>query len=407
MSPPIEAPLAGDRYRFRALSSAGAEESGIVIAASREDARSQVIARGLLPTEIRLGSFLGARSRGPSLADAALGLRLLATLVASGLMLERALGIFASVAPPSWDRAQLGALREAVRGGESLALGLRTAGFTLPDYATGIIAAGESSGSLDGSLRDASRLLDQSASQRAAVRGALAYPTLLLVAGLASVTLLVGVVLPRFAELLEDVGQQLPLSARLLLAFAHLASRWWWLAATVVTLLVAGATSWYHRTPEARRRIHAWLLGVPIIGPLRLALAGGRLGASLAAMLGAGLPMASALTHASFASGDAEVDARVRAARTAVVRGVRLSAALRDDRAIRDGAVRLVQAGEVSGELTEMIRTAGAIENEWALARLRWLTSLLEPGLILLFGGAIAFVAAALLQAVYSIRPTP
>ena len=104
MSPPIEAPLAGDRYRFRALSSAGAEESGIVIAASREDARSQVIARGLLPTEIRLGSFLGARSRGPSLADAALGLRLLATLVASGLMLERALGIFASVAPPSWDR---------------------------------------------------------------------------------------------------------------------------------------------------------------------------------------------------------------------------------------------------------------------------------------------------------------
>lgn len=404
MSRPTEV-TARDRYRFRALRSDGVEESGEVIAATREEARGQVVARGLLPVEIRIRSSLGAGRRGPSLADAALGFRLLATLVASGLPLERALGILPTVAPESWDRAQLRALQEAVRTGEPLARGLQTAGFSLPAYAHGIIGAGESSGALEAALREAGRLLEQAAQQRAAIRGALAYPALLLVAGAASVALLVGIVLPRFADLLADVGQTLPASARLLLGLSSIVSHWWWLGTAVVLCLIVYGTRWYYATPDARQRLHEVLLRLPLIGPLRLALAGGRLGSSLGAMLGAGLPLAHALTHAATAAGDAAIDARVRSARAAVVRGVRLSVALRDEGALRPNAIQLVHAGEASGELAEMLRTAGTIENEWATARLKALTALLEPGLILAFGGAIAFVAAALLQAVYSIRP--
>ena len=124
-------------------------------------------------------------------------------------------------------------------------------------------------------------------------------------------------------------------------------------------------------------------------------------------MLGTGVPIASALAHGALAAGDDAISARVLAARDGVIRGERLSHAFAAGSVVRPGVLQLIRAGEATGELGEMLKTSARIEAEWSMARIRTLTRLIEPSLILCFGGAIAFVAAALLQAVYSIRPTP
>jgi type II secretory pathway component PulF len=94
------------------------------------------------------------------------------------------------------------------------------------------------------------------------------------------------------------------------------------------------------------------------------------------------------------------------AAREAVVAGAPLSRALADHDAVTPTVVRLARAGEESGTLGPMLARAAAMEAERAERLVRNAVRLLEPALILLFGGIVAFVAAALLQAVYSVRPT-
>lgn len=394
-------------FAYHAVRPDGSEESGELAAPSREAAREQLARSGLFPSELRARAAVATRNERIEPSQIALGLRLLASMLGAGLPLERALSILPSVAPRGWSPGRLEALREAVREGATLAAGLRSAGCGLPGHVTGIIEAGEASGALAESLRDVAQLTERTAMQRAAIRQAVAYPVILAIAGLTATALLAGVVLPRFAELLADAGQQLPAAARALLFAGDLASRWWGplLAATGI------ATVWAVRRLQGdggfRRRLHERLLALPVIGPLRQATAGTRLTGALASMLARGVPLASALSHGAAAAGDEAIAARVLAAREGVIRGERLSRAFADESVVRPGVLQLIRAGEASGEVADMLRTSAQVEGEWGMARIRALTALIEPALILGFGALIAFVAAAVLQAVYSIRPMP
>jgi type II secretory pathway component PulF len=100
-----------------------------------------------------------------------------------------------------------------------------------------------------------------------------------------------------------------------------------------------------------------------------------------------------------------ELAARLVEVRSAVVRGERLSDALRVHDATTTTVVRLVRAGEESGRMASLLSHGSRIEREFAMQRTRSIVRLLEPSLILLFGGMVALVAAAMLQAMYSIRP--
>lgn len=408
MSRPSEARAAALLpFRYRAIRADGSEQLGEISASSRGAARDQLAATGIFPVEVRSFVSLSGRTAPVPTGDLALGLRLLGSLLGSGLPLERALGIFPHIAPRGWETSRIGALRAAVREGSPLARALRDAGFGMPPHVSGMLEAGEAGGTLVEALGEVARLVEQSAEHRAAVQGALAYPAILAVAGTSAVALLVGIVLPRFADLLSDVGQQLPPSARLLMLISGLVARWWPLLIAIPAALTAWGMHALARDAAVRLRMHELLLASPLIGPLRQAAAGSRLASALASMLGTGVPIASALAHGALAAGDDAIAARVLAAREAVIRGERLSHAFAAEAVVRPGVLQLIRAGEATGELGEMLRTSARIEAEWSMARIRMLTRLIEPSLILGFGGVIAFVAAALLQAVYSIRPTP
>jgi type II secretory pathway component PulF len=160
-------------------------------------------------------------------------------------------------------------------------------------------------------------------------------------------------------------------------------------------------------TPKGAEHWSELLLNVPVAGGLRASAATARSCAALAALLKSGVPIAPALQHAAVAAGDAAIEARILAARAATVQGGRLSTALADQSAVTETAVRLVRAGEETGELATMLGHAARFERERTGALMRAAVRLLEPAMVVLFGGLIAFVAGALLQAVYSIRPAP
>jgi general secretion pathway protein F len=253
-------------------------------------------------------------------------------------------------------------------------------------------------------VRHAAELCDDAAATRAAISGALAYPITLAVFGTATVVLLVEVVLPRFASILGDLGQTLPSSTRFVLDVAATLRMG---AVPAFVLAAVSATLWYAwvATIEGRRRWEGFLLVLPVSGQPRRAAAVARLCSALSALLQSGVPLVAALKSAAYATGNAALEPRVLAARTDVEHGGRLSDAL----AARDAATpvvhRLVRAGEESGRLATMLSHAARLERDRAAREVRNAVRLLEPLLIVGFGGVVALVAAALFQALYSVRP--
>ena len=394
---------AAESYRYRAARSDGTLELGELRAGSREGAVAVLSARGLFPMEVSARPAVHARRARLSPSELALGLRVLASLLEAGLPMSRALAAFEDLAPPRW-RPAMGPLREQVREGQSLAAAMSRSALEIPPLVVGIIHAGEAGSGVAKAVRSAAELTEQSAAVRATIRAALTYPAILAVAGAASIALLVGVVLPRFALILVDLGQALPPTTRFVIAAAA-AVRSGALPGLVVFVALASLWRGWTRSDAGRAQWHSYLLSLPGVGTVRRAAATSRACAATAALLQSGVTISGALRHAAVASGDSAIAARLLAARERVVTGQRISRALAETDALTPTAVRLVGAGEETGRLADMLEHAARIERERAQDITRSAVGLLEPALILVFGAIVALVAAALLQAVYSVRP--
>jgi general secretion pathway protein F len=391
-------------YAYRAARGDGTVERGTIDALSREAASVALAGRGLWVLDVAPAVVEGTPRRVLPAGDLALGLRLLASLLDAGLPVARALAAFAEIAPDGW-RTAVPSIRQSVREGQSLGAALTTAPCALPPVVLGMVQAGEAGSGLAEAVRRAAELTERAAATRAAVRAALVYPAILTGAGGASLVLLVGVVLPRFAGILADLGQVVPPTTRAVLAAAAVARAG---ALPAVAALVIGLAIWraWVSTGAGRERWDQWLLSLPLVGTVRRAAAVARVGGAMAALLESGVPIAPALMAGAQAAGDAAIRVRVLAARQAVVAGSALSRAFAETDAATPTIVRLARAGEESGQLAAMLARGASMEAERAERIMKDAVRLLEPALILVFGGIVAFVAAALLQAVYSVRPT-
>jgi general secretion pathway protein F len=359
--------------------------------------------RGLVPIGIEARANLGRSERRVPRHALAASLRGLCGLIESGVPVSRALPLIARHAP----RALAETFTEAerlLREGHLLSAALANGPAPLPRGVCALIAAGERQGRLGESIAQAAAQLEREADLMSRTRQALVYPAVLLATGAASLLVIVGVVIPRFAMVLHDLGQSLPTSTRLLLAAGHLLGRWWWLA-LLGCIAAAAGLGHLRSTREGRRRLDAWLLALPVVGPVRLELRTARICRALGTGIAAGLTLPAALAAGAEAGNDLHLGDRLARATQRVREGMRLGEALRSEAAISPVALDLVAVGEASGDLARMAARAADLAEDRGERALRATVSLVEPALVLAFGGAIGFVALALLQAVYAIRP--
>jgi general secretion pathway protein F len=392
-------------FRYMAADARGRLHRGVIHAMHQQDARARLVAEQLTPIEIRVQSGARRRLHRVPDADLAFGLRVLADLLAGGLPLLRSLDHMEALVPASWHRI-LPRVTESVRAGETLSASLVTSGARIPAAVTGLIRAGERGSGLAASIGQAADHMESTAATRSAMIAALAYPAFLTAACVAASALLVLVVLPRFSVLLTDLGRPLPASTRLLLDVSVLMARLapFLSAAAVVGL---GAMWYWMRTSNGRLRWHEMLLRVPVVGGVRHAWASAHLCATAGALLGGGVTLLAALDSGGRASGDAAVEHRTARAADDIRQGRRPSDALEQHHAVTRACVMLIRTAEETGKLGECMTRAAHLERLRAGVVTQRFIRLLEPSLVLLFGGAVAFIAASLLQAVYSARPLP
>jgi general secretion pathway protein F len=391
-------------YRYRAATTEGQVVEGVVQAASPQTVLETLHRQHLYPVLVEAVGGGQARSRrGRMGLRAALTLwpRTMATLLGAGLPLDRALGFTGEHLENDVLREALHGLRREVQGGASLADAMSAQPALFSPMFPALVSAGEAGGQLDVAFERLADHLEEQAELAAQVRNALIYPVLMAAVAAVGVVVLLGFVVPRFTAMLADVGGTLPTSTRLLVGLSEWLTRWWWIW---LPLLAAGA--WALRSalgrPEARRRWHRARLGWRWIGDLELKYATAQFTRTLGLLLQSGVPILPALRIARTAIPNVAMRERVERAAAAVGEGAGLAPSLAET--LPSLAVQMLAVGEESGRLDDLcLRVAETYDAEVRRA-MRALVALIEPAMILVFGGLVGFVALAMLQAIYSIN---
>jgi type IV pilus assembly protein PilC len=209
-------------------------------------------------------------------------------------------------------------------------------------------------------------------------------------------------VLPKFQKFFKDLHATLPLPTRMLLSFASFIEDWWPLLLGLVVVAFLGYI-FYSRTDSGRYSRDRMLLRAPAVGPVVSCAVVERFCRILGTMLGAGVPIPDAMTAASEATNNRVFEEKLGEARAEMLRGNGIAGPVADTGLFPGSAVQMLRVGEQSGSLDQQLRlTADYYEGELDF-KLKRLTSLFEPAVIVIMGAIVGFVAIALISAMYGI----
>jgi general secretion pathway protein F len=232
-----------NRYRYRAARSDGAILTGLVPSATQAEAVGVLVGQGLHPLALERVDEVEVQGRPAGRNDLAVFFRALASLATVGVPIDRALSSTAAAVTGRL-RDALPSIQRSLREGLALSAALDRESGLVPARLVSMVRAGERASRLTEALEQAAGHIEQEVALVGRIRQALLYPLVLLVTGLASVTVIAFVVLPRFAGLLADLGQDLPWTTRALLSAASFVET----TGPFLPLMAAGVVA-LHRWP--------------------------------------------------------------------------------------------------------------------------------------------------------------
>lgn len=399
-------------YRYTAVTPAGDMLEGQMEAASADEVIARVQDAGNIPlTAVEadaasgagLGSLLRKQDMSPKQVTAFTDQ--LATLMGAGQPLDRALQILLDLPESEKAKKLIGRIRDQVREGSSLSDALEAQHGSFTRLYINMVRAGEIGGTLERTLRRLAEYMDRSQKLRSSVISALIYPAILVIAVLGAIFMLLVFVVPQFVPMFEDMGAELPLMTRIVLAFGNLLTGWWWLLIGGVMLVVV----WFQRQmaqPDSRRGWDERFLRLGMIGTLVLRLDTARLARTLGTLLQSGVPLLQALSIARNVLSNSVLAEAVDEATELVKTGDGLAYALGQQKRFPKLALQMVAVGEESGELdTMLLKVADTFDSE-SRATIDRLLAALTPVLTLVMAVTVGLIMMALLLPIMTIMST-
>ena len=398
-------------FAYTALDTAGQESAGTVEAESRASAVEQVVGKGLRPVAVeeRQTSGSGTRTAGPtggrvSQASVEAFTRELANLLAAGVPLSRAMSLVSREASQPAAKKRWRAIHDEVVGGTSLAGALAKWPRTFPPVYVAMVRAGETGGFLEVVL---TQIADFRARERDLVgraKAALVYPMVL--AALATVVLvfLLTYFIPRFSSLFAEFGGALPWLTRAIVTASDLVLHHGLIILVAVALVILAIRRGFS-TEGGRRLFERGMLRLPAVGRVVARFALVRFCYMLGTLLGAGVPLVTALQVAREAIGNQTLADTVDRAVEEVQQGASLARSLSNSpRLFPPSVVEMVAVAEESARLDqELIRLAQTYEKELD-RHLRALVALAEPAMLFVMAAVVGTVVIGMLLPVFTLQ---
>jgi general secretion pathway protein F len=397
------------QFAYKAVDASGRQSDGTVAADSARAARTLLRTRGLQPLDITdtiaAGANAGSRWRPLRLAESDLALltRQWATLLASGLTMEQALSALIEQAETTSARVIMSGVRSEILAGYTLRAALDCHPATFPMTYRATVAAGEKSGELATVMMQLADFLERRHALRQKTLQALLYPAIVTVVALLVIVGLMTYVVPQVVVVFQQGKQALPPLTRGLIALSAFL-RQWGLALLLTAALALVLARLALRRDEVRRRWDAWLLGLPVLGRHLRTLETTRFAGTLAILVGSGVPLLSALDAGRQVLSRLPLVDAVATAADRVREGQTLATALAGTRQFPALLVHMIANGEATGRLDQLLERAAHLQQADAENRTLFITTLLEPVLLLTMGGIVLLIVLAVMQPIIELN---
>jgi type IV pilus assembly protein PilC len=382
-------------FHWEGTDKTGKKVKGEMLAPGEAFVRQSLRRLGINVVKVRKQSLF-ARSQKITEKDIALFTRQLATMLKAGVPLLQAFDISArSHANASLQRL-LGDIKSDVETGSSMSVAFRK----YPKYFDGLycnlVNAGEQAGILDTVLDRIASYKEKMLAIKGKIKSALFYPAIVLTVAFIITAGIMIFVIPAFKDLYGKSGQDLPALTMLVMTISDAFVNYWYMIFGAIGLAVAGIMRAWQRSPALRARMDAWILKMPVFGPLIEKATVSRWARTFSSMFSAGVPMVEALDSVAGAAGNHVFMEATMKIKTQVATGSSLAVCLQTAGVFPNMLIQMVSIGEESGSLDSMLsKVADYYEREVDEA-VAGISSLMEPFIMVILGTLIGGIVIAM-----------
>jgi type IV pilus assembly protein PilC len=379
---------------------------GVYASENEVSLRRELEAKGLYVLALRprggLRNLTLGRRKGPGGQEFIAFNQELATLLRAGMPLVQSLDILRQrVANPTF-KGVLDDVHGRVRAGSALSDAFAEHGDLFPAVYSASLMAGERSGDLDGVIRRYVAYAKVVSAVRRRTLSALIYPAILVTLMLGLVGIVVLRVVPAFSGFYATFDEELPASTQVIVGVSNVLVENFLLLAVVTVIAVAAVVAWFRR-PAQRARLDRALLGLALVGPIARKFATAQLARTLATLLGGGIPLVQAIDIAGRSMTNRYLARELSVVGERVREGESFAGALLASGMFPDVATTMVEGGESTGALREMLNSLADFYDEEIETEVGRFITLIEPALLVVMGVVVAVIVLALYMPLFEL----
>ena len=394
-------------YVFKAIDVAGGSAKGEVEAPSKQAVADQLKARGLIVVDIatkhsskELNITLFEKLKA---ADLTVATRQLATMVASGMTLLRALYVLEEQTDARILRDALVGVRKDVEAGLLFSAALARHPKVFNALYVAMVESGETGGRLDEALLRVADQLEKDDALRRQVKSAMMYPSVIFSFAAIVLIAMVAFLVPVFQRTFEDFGSDLPAITKVTVTMSDVVTgKWYVLIGGVVAVVVAfrrwKASSWGRPQWDAIRLKTPFKIG-PVVQKIALA----RWSRTLSSLIASGVPILQAIEITGRTAGNSVVEKAMAEVTASVKAGGTIAAPLKEAPVFPAMVSQMVGVGEETGALDTMLSKIADFYEDEVAAAIKGLTSLLEPIMIIFVGGMVGFIVISMYMPLFKV----
>ncbi|MBA4150289.1 MAG: type II secretion system F family protein [Verrucomicrobia bacterium] len=405
-------------FKYEAIEGSGSPVTGVIEASDRRAALQLLGQRGLFPSILEIASAPANGSASPAQAleparrsemrfgtgikrkEITAFTREMAALLGAGIPIPQALdGLGEEEENPAL-REMLLNIAESVRKGTAISAAMDEHPKVFNKLYVSMVRVGEEAGVLQKVMSDLAELLEHEDEVRSEVSAAIAYPAFVFGFGIFTVVILLTVVLPKLFGMLQDMLDVLPLPTLILLNTSAFLHRYWLVLLVAVVGIVFGLR-WFFNRPDGAELWDKWKLRLPLVGPVFSTAALSRFARTLGTLVKSGVSLLPALKIVENTIGNLVLAKMIAHVAEETRGGDSLAAPLRKLGIFPKNVIQMINVGEESGKLDEMLLKVADIEERHMRAKTKTLVSLLAPALILIVGALVGFMVIALLLPIF------
>lgn len=396
------------RYLYIAKNRNGEAKNGVLNAKDEHELATVLRAEGYILIKAELNAKKTRKSisipgfKKVSLVDRTMFTRNLRVMVASGISLPRALGVLAEQSRSKRFKKVILEIKGSVLKGMSFSQSLSKYPNIFPEVFVNMIKVGEEGGTLDEVLDVLTNQMEKEHEIKSKVKGAMVYPTVILIAMFVIGIIMLIVVVPKLSKLFNDLGMDLPLTTRMVINVGNFLSKYWYTIPFIIILFIA-LISFSLKTRLGKRFFDGLVLKIPGISSIIKKMYSARTVRTLSSLISAGVPIVRSLEIVSGALGNVYYKEAMKKAAEEVKKGTKLAKVLENyDNIYPMLVIQMIAVGEETGETSTILsKLADFFEQEVDDAT-RNLSSVIEPVLMLIIGVAVGFFAISMIQPMYS-----